>query len=138
MEPQADIEVPEHPVLAAHRRIAASFSTHKQDVPGLPPRGTASIVVPLLQTLGWRGLPRQIAEAMPHDMAVDDAEMLRAVLCRLGVDTPFTPISPRQIEARHCPCLIVRQNGAIHFVASAYNDGSVRVYDPIKGGMAAG
>ncbi|MDO9382684.1 MAG: ATP-binding cassette domain-containing protein [Hyphomicrobiaceae bacterium] len=133
MDQHTGIEIPEHPVLAAQRRIAASFSGDKQEVPGLPPRGTASIIAPLLETLGWRGLPRQVAEAMPHEAAVDDPEMLRAVLCRLGVDTPFTHITPRQIQSRHCPCLIVRQTGDVHFVANMYNDGSVRLYDPIRG-----
>lgn len=131
--PQSTYQASEHPVLAAQRRIEESFDRREKTTQGLPSSGLVSLVVPILETVGWRGLPRQIAEALPHDTPVDDIEPLRGVLSRLGVDTPYTPIAPRQIKQKHCPCLIVRLNGTVQFVERAEPDGSLRLYDPEKG-----
>ena len=49
--------------------------------------GLLSCVVPIAEAVGWRGTPRQIAEALPHETLVNDGGMFRTVLLRLGIET---------------------------------------------------
>ena len=77
----------QHPIRAAQRRIAEVFARgaslpHSEIAPGL-----LSCVVPIAEAVGWRGTPRQIAEAMPHETLVTDVGMFRTVLLRLGIET---------------------------------------------------
>jgi ABC-type bacteriocin/lantibiotic exporter with double-glycine peptidase domain len=120
----------QHPVRAAQRRIADSFATTLETDVRAPRGNMVSLVVPLLDALGWRGTPRQIAEAMPYEANVEDVEMLRAVLSRLGVDTPFARLKPHQIRARHCPCLLIDGPRDVRLVASVESSGHLRVFDP--------
>ncbi|MBX9739007.1 MAG: hypothetical protein K2X62_02995, partial [Beijerinckiaceae bacterium] len=84
----------EHPVLAAQRRLVSEFarSDSRADGDGAE---FAALLQPLLDQLGWNGAAREIAEAMPHRAGIEDAATLRAVLSRLGVQTPFIDIAPR-------------------------------------------
>lgn len=122
----------EHPVRAAQRRIAEAFARSIES--GAQPEhdSIVSIIIPLLDTLGWRGTPRQIAEAMPHEASVEDVEMLRAVLSRLGVETPYARLRLQQIQARHCPCLLIEGPRLVRLVAGVESNGDLRIYDPSR------
>ncbi|MDO9439507.1 MAG: ATP-binding cassette domain-containing protein [Beijerinckiaceae bacterium] len=117
----------EHPVLAAQRRLVSEFarSDSRADGDGAE---CAALLQPLLDQLGWNGAAREIAEAMPHRAGIEDAATLRAVLSRLGVQTPFIDIAPREIGPSHCPCL-VEADGALLLVACADDAKALLVYD---------
>ncbi|OSQ46820.1 peptidase domain-containing ABC transporter [Thalassospira alkalitolerans] len=83
---------------------------------------------PLLQALGWRGLPRQVAEALPHMSDALDLTDFRNVLANLNyrsreIDTTFD-----QIDDRLMPCLFVPDNGTALVVIRPENIG-IRVFD---------
>ena len=132
-QPVPILSADDHPVRAAQQRIAAAFAARKDAVSGVAKSGVASLIAPLLDTLGWRGSPRHIAEAMPHETPVEDGEMLRAVLSRLGVETPLVSLTPRLIRARHGPCLIERGLKKVQLVSGVESDGRLRLYDPMTG-----
>lgn len=83
---------------------------------------------PLLQALGWRGLPRQVAEALPHMDEALDLTDFRNVLANLNyrsreIDTTFD-----RIDDRLMPCLFVPDNGTALVVIKPENAG-IRVFD---------
>ncbi len=130
MSHSADDVADNHPVRAAQKRIAAAFSERTEALPGVESAGITSLIVPLLDLMGWRGSPRQIAEVMPHDMAVEDCLALRAVLSRLGVETPASDLTPETIRVDHLPCLIEFGPRSIKLIGKREGDGRFSVFDP--------
>ena len=83
---------------------------------------------PLLQALGWRGLPRQVAEALPHmDQALDLTDF-RNVLAHLNYQSREIDVVFSQIDDRLMPCLFVPDNGTALVVIRPEANG-IRVYD---------
>mgnify|MGYP003558451843 FL=1 len=59
----------QHPIRIAQRRIAEVFARGASLPRSESATGLLSCVVPIAEAVGWRGAPRQIAEAMPHAAA---------------------------------------------------------------------
>jgi ATP-binding cassette subfamily C protein LapB len=119
----------QHPIRVAQRRIAEVFARgaslpRSETAPGL-----LSCVVPIAEAVGWRGTPRQIAEAMPHETLVTDVAMLRAVLLRLGIETEMANVPAHRIRNEYCPCIVASAQGSLIFVQSVDAGGTARIFD---------
>ncbi len=121
----------EHPVRAAQHRIAEAFAARKDAITSLSPSGLINQLMPLLERLSWQGTSRQIAEAMPHDTPVEDTEAFRAVLSRLGIDTPSLEVTSRRLRPDHCPCLLIGRDDSLHIIGGIEPDGRLAVLDPV-------
>ncbi|MBO6579896.1 MAG: peptidase domain-containing ABC transporter [Thalassospira sp.] len=85
-------------------------------------------VWPLLQALGWRGLPRQVAEALPHmDQALDLTDF-RNVMAHLNYQSREIDATLDLIDERLMPCLFVPDEGTALVVIRPEENG-VRVFD---------
>ena len=119
----------QHPIRVAHRKIAEVFARgaavpRSETAPGL-----LSCVVPIAEAVGWRGTPRQIAEAMPHETPVTDVGMLRTVLLRLGIETEQVNVPAHRIRNEYCPCIVVNGRNNLVFVQSMDAQGTARIFD---------
>ena len=119
----------QHPIRVAQRRIAEVFARgaslpRSESAPGL-----LSCVVPIAEAVGWRGTPRQIAEAMPHETLVTDVGMFRTVLLRLGIETEMANIPAHRIRNEYCPCIVASARNSLVFVQSIDANGTARVFD---------
>ncbi|WP_288348718.1 ATP-binding cassette domain-containing protein [uncultured Thalassospira sp.] len=83
---------------------------------------------PLLQALGWRGLPRQVAEALPHLDQTLDITDFRNVLAHLNYQSREIDATFDQIDERMMPCLFVPDNGTA-LVVIRPEDNGIRVFD---------
>ncbi|MDX2102180.1 MAG: ATP-binding cassette domain-containing protein [Alphaproteobacteria bacterium] len=88
----------------------------------------AACLVPLLESLHWRGDPRQVAEALPHFADSLDLVSLRNVMAHLeyrssGVRTRMGAVDPRLL-----PCLFIADDGAAMVVHSV-DQGVVTLFD---------
>jgi ATP-binding cassette subfamily C protein LapB len=119
----------QHPVRVAHRKIAEVFARgaslpRSETAPGL-----LSCVVPIAEAVGWRGTPRQIAEAMPHETLVTDVGMLRTVLLRLGIETEKISVPAHRIRNEYCPCIAVHARNGLVFIQSVDANGMARIFN---------
>lgn len=119
----------QHPIRVAHRKIAEVFARgaslpRSETAPGL-----LSCVVPIAEAVGWRGTPRQIAEAMPHETLVADVAMLRTVLLRLGIETEMANVPANRIRNEYCPCIVANAPDSLVFIQSIDPDGTARIFD---------
>jgi ATP-binding cassette, subfamily C, bacterial LapB len=119
----------QHPIRIAQRRIAEVFARgaslpRSESAPGL-----LSCVVPIAEAVGWRGTPRQIAEAMPHETLVTDVGMFRTVLLRLGIETEKVNIPAHRIRNEYCPCIAVNGRNSVVFIQSVDAHGIARIFD---------
>ena len=71
----------------------------------------AACLLPLLQSLDWRGDARDLAEALPHH--ADDLSVvgLRNTLAHLGFSSRPVEISLEELDPRLTPCLFIPDNG---------------------------
>ena len=118
-----------HPIRVAQRRIAEVFARgaslpRSESAPGL-----LSCVVPIAEAVGWRGTPRQIAEALPHETLVDDVAMFRTVLLRLGIETEKINVPAHRIRNEYCPCIVVNGRNSVVFIQSIDARGTARAFD---------
>ena len=118
-----------HPIRVAHRRIAEVFARgaslpRSESTPGL-----LSCIVPIAEAVGWRGTPRQIAEAMPHETLVTDVAMFRTVLLRLGIETEMANVPVHRIRNEYCPCIAANARDSLVFIQSIDADGTARIFD---------
>ena len=119
----------QHPIRVAQRRIAEVFARgaslpRSETAPGL-----LSCVVPIAEAVGWRGTPRQIAEAMPHETPVTDVGMFRTVLLRLGIETEKVNVPAHRIRNEYCPCIVVNGRNSLVFIQSMDAHGTARIFD---------
>ena len=119
----------QHPIRVAQRRIAEVFARgaslpRSESAPGL-----LSCVVPIAEAVGWRGTPRQIAEAMPHETLVTDVGMFRTVLLRLGIETEKVNVPAHRIRNEYCPCMAVNGQNSLVFIQSVDAQGTARIFD---------
>ena len=120
----------QHPIRVAQRRIAEVFARGASLPRSESATGLLSCIVPIAEAVGWRGTPRQIAEAMPHESPVTDVAMLRTVLLRLGIETEKINVPAQRIRDEYCPCIAVSKNDSLVFVQSVDAQGTARIFDP--------
>jgi ATP-binding cassette subfamily C protein/ATP-binding cassette subfamily C protein LapB len=119
--------------------------THAATLPGLAqelgPGGlgafkaatdVAACAMPLLRALGWRGEPRQVAEAMPHFADDLDVAGLRGLLARLGYVSRPSRGPLAALDARLLPCLFVSRDRGAFVVIERRADG-FHVFDGVAG-----
>jgi ABC-type bacteriocin/lantibiotic exporter with double-glycine peptidase domain len=131
MSGSSDEDAQGHPVRAAQLRIAEAFARPADGAADLPLSGIATLIVPLLDALGWQGTPRQIIEAMPHEASCDDVPTLRAALVHLGVETPRIRLKLGEVRSHHCPFLLVESETSAKIVTNVDETGQLRMFDPV-------
>lgn len=119
----------QHPIRVAQRRIAEVFARGTSLPRSEAEPGLLSCVVPIAEAVGWRGTPRQIAEAMPHETLVTDVGMFRTVLLRLGIETEKAHVPANRIRNEYCPCLVVNGPSSLVFIQSVDALGTARIFD---------
>ncbi|MEQ1519925.1 MAG: ATP-binding cassette domain-containing protein [Aestuariivirga sp.] len=119
----------QHPIRVAQRRIAEVFARGAAIPRAEAAPGVLSCVVPIAEAVGWRGTPRQIAEAMPHETPVTDVAMLRTVLLRIGIETEMVNVPAHRIRNEYCPCIVVSGRNNLVFVQSMDAQGTARIFD---------
>lgn len=118
-----------HPIRIAQRRIAEVFARGASLPRAETASGLLSCVVPIAEAVGWRGTPRQIAEAMPHETLVNDVGMLRTVLLRLGIETEKASVPAHRIRNEYCPCIVVNGPNSLVFIQSVDAHDTARIFD---------
>ncbi|MBI4182756.1 MAG: peptidase domain-containing ABC transporter [Proteobacteria bacterium] len=88
----------------------------------------AACLVPLLSALGWRGDPRQVAEALPHFADDLDVAGLRNVMANLGYASRPVSLPLADMDPRLAPSLFVPNRGPA-MVVLAVNPDVFRVFD---------
>lgn len=83
----------------------------------------------LLRALGWRGDPRDVAEALPYFEEVLDLSGLLNCMAQLGYRARTSELALGELDTRLLPCLFLPRNGSA-LVLLAREGGSVRVFDP--------
>jgi ATP-binding cassette, subfamily C, bacterial LapB len=122
----------EHPIRAAQRRIADAFARVVPSATGKQETGLLSCLLPIAESIGWQGTARQIAEAMPHEMPVNDVESLRMVLQRIGIETEKTAIPAKRLRNEYCPCLAITSEHDLVLVNAIQNK-TAQIFDPKVG-----
>ncbi len=104
----------------------------------------AACLIPLLNAIGWRGAPRNLAEALPHFADTLDVDDLVRVLGNLGYSCRAVRTSLENVDSRLLPCLFAPRRGPVmvvyerdgaHFTVL---DGSTGAIAEIDGGGLAG
>ncbi|MEZ5648047.1 MAG: ATP-binding cassette domain-containing protein [Alphaproteobacteria bacterium] len=85
-------------------------------------------LMPLLAALGWRGSPRDLAEALPHFSDDLDLVGLRNTLANLNYRSEARKGNLRDLDPRLTPCLFIPDQGSIKLVRQVTTD-SVKIFD---------
>lgn len=128
----ADARVDEHPIRLAQRRIADAF---ERVIPPAEEEGSRVLacLLPIAEAVRWQGTPRQIAEAMPHEMPVDDVTALRTVLHRIGISTEKAGITCKDLREDHCPCLIFQDERSLVLLKTIGAGNEAQIFDSEAG-----
>ena len=89
----------------------------------------AACLLPLLRALGWKGNPRNVAEALPHFANDLDLTGLRNVMATLNYSSRPERLRMVEIDPRLAPCLFLPDSGSALVIIKIHSDGSVDVYD---------
>ncbi|HSV29741.1 MAG TPA: lantibiotic ABC transporter, partial [Candidatus Omnitrophota bacterium] len=92
----------------------------------------AACLLPLLKSLGWRGNPRHVAEALPHFANDLDLTGLRNVMAHLNFSSRPEKIVLAELDPRLTPCLFLPDDGHA-LVVKAVADGKFEVFDSAQG-----
>ncbi len=71
----------------------------------------AACLLPLLRALGWKGDPRNVAEALPHFANDLDLTGLRNVMANLNYSSRPERVAADDIDSRLLPCLFLPDHG---------------------------
>lgn len=88
----------------------------------------AACLMPLLEALHWHGVPRDVAEALPHFADTLDLVDLRNVLVALGYESEARKTSLSRLDSRLLPCLWIGPDGSI-FVLVGENEGGFLAFN---------
>src|SRR3989344_595464 len=86
---------------------------------------------PLLQALHWRGLRRDVIEALPHFSEVHNALLFCQVMQILGFDSESFALRLDELDKRLLPCLFVADDGNVLLILDARKN-SALLYDATK------
>lgn len=115
----------------AHPLIAAAREGRLGDFHANSP--FAACLLPLLESLGWRGNLKEVMEAIPHLPDYFDLVDLRNVLAELGYQTRPEPGRMGRVDHRFLPALFVPDQGAPVVLRTAGSEGGTVVFDPLDG-----
>ncbi len=90
----------------------------------------AACIMPLLETLGWRGDSRDMVEALPHHESDLSLSGLRDTMARLGYCSRAVPGVLNRLSARHGPCLFIRDSGSPVVVVRVEGT-DILAFDPV-------
>lgn len=88
----------------------------------------SNCLLPLLNSLNWRGDRRHIAEALPHFMNSLDVTSFRNVLATLHYQSRPLKLDLTRIDRRLFPCLFLPEEGDA-MVLLGYEPDGLRVFD---------
>ena len=132
MTSRVDNRQAEHPIRLAQRRIADAFE--RVIPPGEEERNQIlACLLPVAESVRWQGTPRQIAEAMPHEMPVADVSAFRTVLHRIGITTERIQLSSKDLRADHCPCLVVQDQSSLVLLKTMGGANDAQIFDSESG-----
>jgi len=89
----------------------------------------AACLLPLLKALGWKGNPRNVAEALPHFANDLDLTGLRNVMATLNFSSRPERLRLAELDPRLAPCLFLPDIGSAMVVTAVGADGCVEVFD---------
>ncbi|MBC7953730.1 MAG: ATP-binding cassette domain-containing protein [Rhodospirillaceae bacterium] len=92
----------------------------------------AACLLPLLKSLGWKGDPRNVAEALPHFANDLDLTGLRNVMANLNYSSRPLRITVDEVDSRLLPCLFLPDRGHA-LVVKSNHDGHIEVFDSAQG-----
>jgi ATP-binding cassette subfamily C protein/ATP-binding cassette subfamily C protein LapB len=92
----------------------------------------AACLLPLLKSLGWKGDPRNVAEALPHFANDLDLTGLRNVMATLNYSSRPERVMIEEIDPRLLPCLFLPDKQHALIVKSN-RDGEIEVFDSASG-----
>lgn len=88
---------------------------------------------PLLDALGWKGRPRELAEAMPHMALRLDLTGLCSVMANLDLPNKHFVSTLERIDYRLLPCLYVPADRPAKVLLERLPNGRLRVFDSAAG-----
>ncbi len=94
----------------------------------------AACLLPLLKALGWKGDPRNVAEALPHFANDLDLTGLRNVMANLNYSSRPVRATVEEIDPRLLPCLFLPDQGHALIVKSSRDD-VIEVFDSTQGAV---
>lgn len=86
-------------------------------------------LLPLLDALGWKGRPRELAEAMPHLVSRLDLSGLCSVMSNLELHPQNFNSTLERLDGRLLPCLFVSDGKPAKVVLERLPNGRLRVFD---------
>lgn len=96
----------------------------------------AACLLPLLKALGWKGDPRNVAEALPHFANDLDLTGLRNVMATLNYSSRPERVTVDEIDPRLLPCLFLPDRDHA-LVVKSNRDGHIEVFDSAAGEVRA-
>jgi ATP-binding cassette subfamily C protein LapB len=91
--------------------------------------GDLALCLPeLLRALGWRGEPRDVAEALPYFEDSLDVSGVLNCMAQLGYRSGSAPLTIAELDRRLLPCLFVPRDGSA-MVLLERKGASVRAFD---------
>lgn len=96
----------------------------------------AACLLPLLKALGWKGDPRNVAEALPHFANDLDLTGLRNVMATLNYSSRPERVTVDEIDPRLLPCLFLPDRDHA-LVVKSNRDGHIEVFDSAAGAVRA-
>lgn len=88
----------------------------------------SNLIVPLLESLHWRGDPRHVAEAVPHFVDHIDLTAFRNIMATLHYETRPVKINLAKIDPRLFPCVFMPDDGDAILLLSLQQS-RIKVYD---------
>jgi len=88
----------------------------------------SNCLLPLLNSLNWRGDKRHVAEALPHFTNALDVTAFRNVMATLHYQSRPLKLDLTRIDRRLFPCLFLPENGDA-MVLLGYEPDGLRVFD---------
>lgn len=86
-------------------------------------------LVPLLHQLGWKGSPRELADALPHLADHVDISYFFSTLANLGFSSHYYGSNFKRFDSRLLPCLYVPKNKPALVVLEELPGGEYKVFD---------
>ncbi|MBB1489450.1 peptidase domain-containing ABC transporter [Oceanospirillum sediminis] len=86
-------------------------------------------LVPLLHKLGWKGTPRELADALPHLADHVDISYFFSTLANLGFSSHYYGSSFKRFDNRLLPCLYVPDNKPALVVLEELPGSQYRIFD---------